>query len=187
MTVKVMMVILILCGCAGMAMRGVRRLIKSLKFYTPLSNLTAIVSAFLFLLTDGASWVSYLRYMAVCLLIMTCLVTVFVLVPTIKDTHLLLWSRVGFLLHLLCPFLNTVSYLFLEPHAGASAIIVPAIATFVYGVIMLYLNYINKMDGPYPFLRVHHQSAMATVMWIAVLLILISSIGAGVWYLSSLI
>ena len=179
MTVKVMMVILILCGCAGMAMRGVRRLIKSLKFYTQLSNLTAIVSAFLFLLTDGASWVSYLRYMAVCLLIMTCLVTVFVLVPTIKDTHLLLWSRVGFLLHLLCPFLNTVSYLFLEPHAGASAIIVPAIATFVYGVIMLYLNYINKMDGPYPFLRVYHQSKTATVVWFTVLMFLLFGIAYG--------
>ena len=187
MTVKLLMAVMIACGITGMAVRGLKRFIKSLMFYTQLSNLAAIVSAALFLITEGAEWVSVLRYLAVCMLIMTCLVTIFILVPTIKNTKLLLWSRTGFLLHLVCPILNTVSYLFFEPHVSAGMIAVPAAATLIYGIIMIYLNYIHRVDGPYPFLRVHNQSVTATVIWIILLLVMISAIAGGVYWLSAII
>ena len=47
--------------------------------------------------------------------------------------------------------------------------LVPVILTFLYGMIMLYLNWKGKVDGPYPFFRIRKQSALATVLWMAVL------------------
>ena len=35
----------------------------------------------------------------------------------------------------------------------------PVIVTLIYGIVMLYLNWIRKVDGPYPFFQVHQQSA----------------------------
>ena len=43
-------------------------------------------------------------------------------------------------------------------------------------LILLYLNYIRKADGPYPFFRVHRQSVQASVIWVLVLLALIGGI-----------
>ena len=48
------------------------------------------------------------------------------------------------------------------------------------GLIMLYLNGIRKVDGPYPFFRVHNQSVLATVLWMIVLTAVITAISAGV-------
>ena len=59
--------------------------------------------------------------------------------------------------------------------------IIPPAVTLVYGVIMLYMNYINKIDGPYPFLRIHNQSKTATVIWIIVLLMVVSLISFTVY------
>ena len=58
---------------------------------------------------------------------------------------------------------------------------VPVIVTLVYGLVMLYLNGIRKVDGPYPFFRVHYQSAMATVLWMVALMAVMTGISAGVW------
>ncbi len=57
----------------------------------------------------------------------------------------------------------------------------PVVVTLVYGLVMLYLNGIRKVDGPYPFFRVHHQSVMATVLWMVVLMAVMAGISAGVW------
>lgn len=177
------LIVIILCGIWGMtAVKGIR-LLKSLIFYTQLSNLAAILSAVCALLFPGQEWTAVFRYLAVCMLIMTCLVTVFVLVPTIRDTQLLLWSRSGFFLHLVCPLLNVLSWFFLEPHVPAGYVFLPPLVTLVYGIIMLYLNYRRIYDGPYPFLRVHNQSVTATVLWIIVLLVIMGSISSLVFLL----
>ena len=114
MLLNIVLIVIILSEITGMATRSFGRLIKTFRFYTQLSNLTALISAALLLVFGSSPWIAGLRFMAVCLLIMTMLVTIFVLVPTIKNTQLLLWSRVGFLLHLFCPVLNLISYVFLE-------------------------------------------------------------------------
>ena len=176
----IVLIVIILCGIWGMtAVKGIR-LLKSLIFYTQLSNLAAILSAVCALLFPGQEWTAVFRYLAVCMLIMTCLVTVFVLVPTIRDTQLLLWSRSGFFLHLVCPLLNILSYCFLEAHAPSGYAFLPPLVTLLYGIVMLYLNYRRIYDGPYPFLRVHNQSVTATVLWIIVLLLAMGSISSMV-------
>ena len=63
------------------------------------------------------------------------------------------------------PIVSVGSYLLVESHVpSASAILFPTVVTFLYGMIMLYLNYKDRFDGPYPFFRIKNQSAMATVL-----------------------
>ena len=176
---KYVLILIIICEITGMASSSIRRFIRSLMYYTQLSNVAGLLSAAALLVFGPAEWVKTFRYLACCMLVMTMLVTIFVLVPTMKDTKLLLWSRVGFFLHLVCPVLNLTSYILLEQFASPLLMWVPALVTLVYGDIMLYFNYQRKVDGPYPFLRVYHQSRMATVLWFTVLMFLLFGIAYG--------
>ncbi len=179
MFLKWTLTVIILCEIWGLTSVGnLKKVLKSMMFYTQLSNAAALISALLVLVFGSLPWITALRYLAACMLIMTMLVTVFILVPTMKDTHLLLWSRGGFFLHLVCPVLNLASYLFLEPHAGWNLLYLPLLVTLIYGDIMLYFNYLKKLDGPYPFLRFHHQSRRATFLWFTVLLIVITAVSS---------
>ena len=183
---KTIFVLIIICEIIGMAASDIRSFVLSLVFYTQLSNLAGMLSAGLLLVMGAQEWIIALRYLSACMLVMTMLVTVFVMVPTMKDTKLLLWSRAGFFLHVVCPVLNVFSYVFLEQHARARLIWFPVLVTLIYGDIMLYFNYQKKVDGPYPFLRVYHQSKTSTVLWFIALLILIAGIGWGVTSASAL-
>lgn len=72
------------------------------------------------------------------------------------------------------------THIFFEPHAGFEMLWLPVVVTLVYGLIMLYLNWMRRVDGPYPFFRVHNQSAAATVIWTAALVGMITAISAVV-------
>ena len=80
--------------------------------------------------------------------------------------------------------ISTASYILAENHAGKNLIWLPAIITLVYGLVMLYLNWVKKADGPYPFFRIHNQSAAATVLWMTVLFAVVSVISVIVWFLA---
>jgi hypothetical protein len=49
---------------------------------------------------------------------------------------------------------------------------------------MLYLNWRKKVNGPYPFFRVHNQSAATTILWIVVLFAAVAAISTAVWLIS---
>ncbi len=150
-------------------------------FYTQISNALCTLSVAAGLITGGAAWTVPLRYLATVMLGMTCLVTVGILVPMGGDPKFLLFSRHGFPHHLMCPVLSLVSYIFFEQHASAAMIALPSAVTLVYGIIMLILNGMEKVDGPYPFFRVRHQSALATLVWMTALMIAVTGIGALIW------
>ena len=151
---------------------------QNLVFYTFLSNLCAMLSSLLLLVFGQPPWVTAMRYLAVCMMTMTALVTAGILVPMGGDPKKLLWSGNGLFHHVICPILTFVSYVFFENHAGLSLIWLPVSVTLLYGLIMLYLNGRGIVDGPYPFFRVRHQPPRATVVWIGALLLLIGGISA---------
>lgn len=115
------------------------------------------------------------------MLVMTFVVTTCVLIPMGGDPKKLLWSGNGLHHHVLCPVISTASYILAENHVGSEMIWLPVLTTFIYGVIMLYLNGIRKVDGPYPFFRVHNQSIRATILWISALLIAMAGISILIW------
>ena len=115
------------------------------------------------------------------MLVMTFFVTACVLIPMGGDPKKLLWSGSGLFHHVLCPLLSTVSYIFFENHAGLIWLWLPPAVTLIYGLTLLYLNGKEIVDGPYPFFRVRHQSALATVLWMTALMAAVSGISALVW------
>ena len=179
MTARILCLIVILLEFRGLYISISDRRWKILVFYTQLSNLAATVSALLLVILGQPMWVTVLRYISTCMLVMTFFVTTCVLIPMGGDPKKLLWSGNGLYHHVLCPIISTVSYVFAERHSGM--IWLPVAVTLVYGLVMLYLNGIRKVDGPYPFFRVHNQSVVATVVWMTVLMIAMTGISAGVW------
>lgn len=150
-------------------------------YYTQISNIAAALSSALLLVFDQPVLVRAVRYVSTCMLIMTLLITVFVLIPMGGNAKKLLWSGNGLYHHVLCPVISSVSYIIFESHASAGMIWIPVAVTAVYGGIMLYLNWIRYVDGPYPFFHVHKQSVLATVLWTAALLAVIAAVSALVW------
>ena len=151
---------------------------RLLIFYTQLSNMITTVSCVLFLIAGQAGWVTAVRYLATCMMLMTFLITTCVLVPMGGDPKFLLWSKNGLIHHILCPIINLISYLIFEKNAGWEMLPLPILVTLAYGIVMISLNAARKVDGPYPFFKVHDQSALATVLWIVVLLAVIAGISA---------
>ena len=156
-------------------------------FYTQLSNMLCALSCLCYLLFAPAGWVTGLRYLASCALVMTFLVTICVLIPMGGDPRSLLLKGNGMYHHVLCPVICFVSYVFFEMHAGTSMVVPSMILTLVYGLIMLYLNWTRKVDGPYPFFRVHDQSVFASVVWVLVLLALIGGISYGMCIIAAIV
>jgi len=153
-------------------------------FYTTLSNVITFVSSLVLLAacaggsmfssSGHAAWFPViLRYLASCMMLMTFVTTAFILVPLGGSAKELLFTE-GLLHHLVCPVLCIVSYAALEPHARGACWLVPVVFTFCYGILMFWLNYKRKIDGPYPFFRVHRQGKGATVMWMCVLTAIIT-------------
>jgi len=175
---RILCIMVLLLEVRGLSLSVSDRKWRILIFYTQLSNLATTVSALLLVVLGQPAWVTALRYLSTCMLVMTFFVTTCVLIPMGGDPKKLLWSGNGLYHHVLCPILSTISYVFAERHSGM--IWLPVAVTLIYGLVMLYLNGIRKVDGPYPFFRVHNQTAAATVLWMAVLMAVMAGISAGI-------
>ena len=176
--------LIIIMEMRGLSISFSRNGWKSLYFYTQLSNIIALAASAVYLIIPEHSISAGIRYLSVCVLSMTFLVTVFVLIPLGGDAHDLLFSGSGLYHHLLVPILAAVSYLFLERHASGSMIWLPVSLTLIYGLVMYYLNWKRKYDGPYPFFRVYNQSLAASVIWFIVLLGAIGLISALIIFIA---
>ena len=144
---RILCVIVLLLEARGLSLSVSDRKWRILIFYTQLSNLVTTVSALLLVVLGQSVWVTTLRYLSTCMLVITFFVTTCVLIPMGGDPKKLLWSGNGLYHHVLCPILSTISYVFAVRHSGM--IWLPVIVTLVYGLVMLYLNGIRKVDGPY--------------------------------------
>ena len=153
--------IIIVLEVIGLSLSFKRSRWRMLQFYTQLSNIIALLSSLLFLFAaEKAAW---LRFTGVCMLIMTFFVTLLILVPMGAGFKKMMLTNSGLFHHTLCPILSAASYILWEPHT--TLWVIPVVLTFIYGMIMLCLNWKEIVDGPYPFFRVRHQSALATVLW----------------------
>ena len=160
---RILCLILLLLEARGLYLSISGRKWRILIYYTQLSNLVTTVSALLLVILGGQPWIAEMRYLSTCMLILTFIVTLFVLIPMGGDPKKLLFSGNGPYHHLLCPIIGTVSYIFFETHCDRRAVLLSFGVTLLYGLIMLTLNALRKVDGPYPFFRVHNQSVYTTL------------------------
>ena len=153
---------------------------RTLIYYTQLSNLVCLISSLVLVIFGQKDWVSVIRYLGSSLLVITFLVTLFILLPALKTVKL--FTGRSFVLHLLAPVLSFLSYMFLEKHVHTVWALLPVSFTIIYGVTLVYLNYKGKVDGPYHFFRINVIGKKMTAIWLAVLVLLTSAVSLGVGY-----
>ena len=109
MTARILCLIVLLLEIRGLSLSLTDRKWMVLIFYTQLSNLITTASAALLLILGQPYWVTVLRYISTCMLVMTFFVTTCVLIPMGGDPKKLLWSGNGLYHHVLCPVISTAS------------------------------------------------------------------------------
>ncbi len=174
---RILNLIIVILGVIGLSI-VLRKapLRKTLIFYTQLSNLLNLITSALLVILGERNWVMVLRYLSVCMLVMTFLVTAFILVPMSGKLKELLFSGNGLYHHFLIPILSTFSYLVVEKKAPFSWVWLPVVVTLIYGIVMVILNYKGRVEGPYPFFNFRQLGIFKTIIWLAVLLLVISTI-----------
>ena len=131
-----------------------------LEYYTIISNLLSLVASalvvyFLFRTNKIPHWVAVLRLIATTMLAITFIFVLFVL-PI--NMHVPLWQLLFpgqmFFLHFACPVLAIVAMLSAEQYKFLKRDRkVVAIPTLAYAVIIIALNSLDIVNGPYPFIR----------------------------------
>ena len=184
MAARIICLIILLLEARALSLTDMGMGWRRFAFYTQLSNAAAAVSALALVVFGQTPATALLRYLGCCMLVMTFFVTSCILVPGGGNARELLFSGSGLYLHLIIPAVSVGSYLVLELHASSpAAIAVSTTLTFIYGMLMLYLNYRGAVDGPYPFFRVKDSPWWKTALYMAGLTLAIGLISLGVYAL----
>lgn len=158
--------------------------ISMITFYTEDSNLfTMVVCAIMAIATiismkkqiDIPKWVQTLKYMATCCLTLTIIVVVVVLAPMIGENGYKFMLLKGSMLyhHLICPILAIISFAIFDDIdiINYKQTILAMIPTCLYAIIIITLNILKIITGPYPFLKVYEQPVYISIIWFIVILI----------------
>lgn len=135
------------------------------------------------------SWVRVLKYIAVCTVMVTFFVVIFILVPMAGGLSWLPYSLFhGAMLyhHTLCPLLGVLSFVFLDRASLPDRRITlwALLPTALYAAVSIVLNALRALHGPYPFLYVHEQPVWMSAVWCALILALAWVLALLVWKLS---
>ncbi len=110
---------------------------KNFIYYTQISNLTTLASSVLLVLFGTISPVEVVRFLSVCMMIMTFIVTACILVPMSGKAREFLFSGSGLFQHLIIPVVSTSSYMFLEKRVDIKWMWLPFVVSILYEVLMV--------------------------------------------------
>ena len=147
------------------------------EFYTEDSNMLALIVSLLFVIflfkkKDMPYWLRLLKYSSIICLTVTFLVVIFILAPMYKFNYAyLLLSKELLFHHFLCPILAIVSFIFFDDVGDLSLrdSLRGLSFTFLYAFILIILNIVEVIEGPYPFLKVREQSFLMSIVWFFVI------------------
>lgn len=146
-------------------------------YYTEDSNLILLISslvflAYAFLKKDLPSWFKTLRFTAVVSTTLTFIIVITVL-SWMTDWGLFNLLFQGSMLyhHTLCPLAAIISFVCLEKYDNLNAL-TGVIFTLLYAIVIIPLNILEKVIGPYPFLMVNTQPVLETVFWIVAIFLI---------------
>ena len=157
----------------------------SLSYYTFDSNIIALISSLLFIIfyKKDIELVKDLRFVATSCLTVTFLVAIFILCPMYNFNYKLFMFTDNFLVfHTIVPILSIISYIAFEERSTKNYLCL--IFTTIYGVILVGLNLLTLIEGPYPFLMVRYQSPLTTLLWGALIIGGSYIVGMGLNYLN---
>ena len=148
--------------------------ITSLEYYTEDSNLLLLLSSIIILIqisknNEIPSWFKSFRYIAIVSTTLTLIIVLTVLSWTTDlGLYYLLFHESMLYHHTLCPVLAILSFVFVERYDNLHTIH-GLYFTAVYGIIMIILNALKIVEGPYPFLLVHNQPIIHSIIWTALI------------------
>lgn len=153
------------------------------KYYTELSNMfggiTSAICLYHFICKKKNSaynvpeWCTELKFFATCCLMLTFLVVVFLLAPEKGGWYgyrTMLFGKTSICTHFLTPLTITISFLLFETEPLIKNIFRAIIPTLLYAVVIIILNIVKVLVGPYFFLHVYEQSVFMTLVWTVVVL-----------------
>jgi len=76
-------------------------------------------------------------------------------------------------MHVLCPVLAIISFIFFDSNEIENSLknnLRSLYFTIIYAIILISLNILNVVSGPYPFLKVNQQSPLMSLFWIVLIL-----------------
>ena len=148
----------------------------NLAYYTIDSNIFLLISTILYLLTinNVPKIVQLLKYSSTLSVFITFLVVVFVLYPMYDfNFQFMFLDGPNLYMHVLCPVLALISFIFFDSNEIENSLknnLRSLYFTIIYAIILISLNILNVVSGPYPFLKVNQQSPLMSVFWIVLIL-----------------
>ena len=145
-----------------------------MEYYTEDSNFLLLLSSILFLVylslnKEFPSWLQSFRFIAIVSTTLTFIIVITVLSWTTDlGLYYLLFGDSMLYHHTLCPILAIISFICIEKYDNLNALH-GLIFTLVYGIILLPLNILKIVEGPYPFLMVYNQPILQSIFWIAII------------------
>lgn len=150
----------------------------ALEFYTIDSNLLALLTSTLFVIfhKKNSNWLSDAKYISTCCLALTFLVVIFILTP-FADFRYDLYMFKGTMLfhHTLCPIFAILSYILYEKRSKKTLLCLSF--TFIYTIILIILNIMDIVVGPYFFLNVKNLSILSIIFWFIIIYLINYIIG----------
>lgn len=150
-------------------------MLESFIYYTILSNLFALIVSIIYFYYSYQKKIpkviNILRLSSVLSLAVTFLVSLFILLPSFNFNFKLMYGGMNLFLHFVCPVLLFVIYLIYDKKNKLTKkdIMLANMLTFVYGAVMVPLNILKVVEGPYPFLMVYKQSIFMIIIWLIVI------------------
>ena len=147
-----------------------------LTYYTIDSNIFLLVSSILYLFSrkNPSKIVQFFRYSSTLSVMITFLVVIFLLYPMLDfNFQYLFLAGPNPYMHVLCPLIALVSFLFFEKNEIENNLknnFRSLYFTLIYAFILISLNILRIVNGPYPFLKVYEQSVLMSIIWIVAIL-----------------
>ena len=157
----------------------------AIEYYTNESNLIALVSSLLFIVLyrNKKEFVKDLRFLSTALLTVTFLVVIFILCPMYNFNYkYLMFTNTFIIYHTVAPIISFISYVFFEE--GSKKKYLGLLFTIIYSIVLIILNILNIVVGPYPFLEIHKQTVITSILWSLLFLIGSYFIGFAIYKLN---
>lgn len=141
------------------------------EFYTQDSNLLVLLSSILYVIYfkkgNIPTFVKWLKFTSTVSISVTFLVVAFILSWLMGDVINLFFFRYMLFHHTLCPLLAVLTFVFFENYDIRSnrQVLRTIYFTLIYAFILIILNVLNLVNGPYPFLMVNDQSIYLSIFW----------------------
>ncbi len=144
-----------------------------IEYFTEESNLLALICSIIFVIyliknKTIPKWLNEFKYITNINLAITFLVVLFILIPMDNFSYkkYLLDGTMKYH-HLICPLLSICSFIFFDrlKKYNMKDLFIGLIVTFIYAIVMIILNILGTIIGPYPFLMVKNQSVLMSTIW----------------------